>query len=93
MLMVHTYLELNGPHPSPDQEDISLVDGTVGLKKVWLQKHIKQIAAGKVESMNNSYMTKLIPTIYFIKVLFGLYSRAAFIKFSCIGPTVKTVGV
>ena len=39
--MVHTYLEFNSPHASPDQEDISLMDGTVGLKEVQLQEYIK----------------------------------------------------
>ena len=62
MLMVLTYLELNSPHAASDQEDISLMDRTVGLKEVRLQKYIKEIATGDGESMNISYMTNLVST-------------------------------
>jgi hypothetical protein len=41
------YLELHGSHSSPDEEDISLVDGTVRLKEIRLQENIKQIAGEK----------------------------------------------
>ena len=36
-------LELNSTHPTSREESVALADGTVGLKEVWLQVHVKQV--------------------------------------------------
>ena len=41
------YLELHPPHPSPHEEDVSLVHWAVGFQEVGLEEYIKEIT--KVE--------------------------------------------
>ena len=38
-------LELNSTHPTSRKESVAFTDGTVGLKEVWLQVHVKQVTA------------------------------------------------
>ena len=45
-------LELNSTHPTSRKESVAFTDGTVGLKEVWLQVHVKQVTAGRLSILS-----------------------------------------
>lgn len=48
-----TDLKLHSSHSSTDQEDVSLVDRSVGLQEIGLEVDIKQVASDALHSVVN----------------------------------------
>ena len=65
-------LKLYSPHATSHEEDVALLDGTVGLQKVWLQVYLKEVAGKQnsnilnILSAHKSYPFKTVNKSVFI---------------------------